>query len=736
MAQDWRYYVPPNLRGPLSEAGRVGYNLLDNLIGFDDEYDTTGELLTRSLREDPLGTLGSMAGGLYEGAKTAVTQPVQTAREAADEFANTFLRLREPLPEDATREDISQRTADLSLLASLIPALKGTPAIVRAIGSTVPSRRPDVLDDPWANLDFDNLPETTLAEELMLPDIDEVPEAELDPWSNLDFEDFPDDILWNENGLVEPEIAAAQADPLLARRDAFVAALGGEGAFQNALRGDFDINPADPDEAASNLGGFPVLERTVFDPEDGPQPEQFTVSQLAAMNPDAVRALVDQIRNDPAGYIHSPELVDMLADMTPQELADITGLPIQPYAGASTGFQQTPFVFDPDDLPDPFDLDGPQPTDAQIAQVQAEQDQIDQAILQALEAPNPWANVQDADDPFRGLPGSRTLPDTAPATAIADANPYMPTDTAFQKPQTWEGQGIAGTYSRSGRAAAQLRQPRYTDIETLRRELEARGASPRELDYQIDAFDEDFAAGPVSREDVQRFFSDYDTGLMIDRTLKFAGGYMPSGGRNATSTVFYHPEGQFYPPGAKRHFSDVESSAGQNAPPLFHSRAAQYDLGFPGGGTTHHVAEIQSDFAQYRQTLSKEDRDAFDQQYDAPYIRRENDWVDAAIRQNLIDAVNSGSDWITFGNGRQANQHIGMPLEAAKSFYDARVPRRLEDVLRRFSNRAGIEAPTLEKVPFADGDDVLGFRITPEFREALIQNGLPSYKNGGIVSLL
>jgi hypothetical protein len=170
--------------------------------------------------------------------------------------------------------------------------------------------------------------------------------------------------------------------------------------------------------------------------------------------------------------------------------------------------------------------------------------------------------------------------------------------------------------------------------------------------------------------------------------------------------------------------------------PLFHSRAAQYNLGFPGGGTAHHVAEIQSDFAQYRQTVPKEDRDAFDQQYDAPYIRRENDWVDAAIRQNLLDAVNSGSDWITFGNGRQANQHIGMPREAAESFYDTRVPRRLEDVLRRFSNRSGIEAPRLERVPFVDGDDVLGFRITPEFREALIQNGLPSYKNGGIVSLL
>lgn len=699
MAQDWRYYVPPNLRGPLSEAGRVGYNLLDNLIGYDDDYDTTGELLARSLREDPLGTLGSMAGGLYEGAKTAVTQPVQTVREAADEFANAFLRLREPLPEDATREDISQRTGDLSLLASLIP---GGALATRA----VPSRRPDVLDDPWANLDFDNLPETTtLAEELMIPDIDEVdPLLPVMPVAGENFADAQ---------------AALRAEQQLARRAALIEAFGGEEDYFSVLDGPFGA--IDYNDEASNLGDFPVLERTVFDPEDGPQPEQYTVSQLAAMSPDEVRALAAEISNDPSGYVYRPELVDMLADMTPQELADITGLPIQPFAG---------MPFDPDDIDFGPDID-------QIAAGADTPAVPEQLILQALEGPNPWDNVQDADDPFRGLSGSRVLPDTAPAANVwPSANPYMPTGKAVQFPQTWSNEGIAGIYSRSGRAADQLQQPRYADIESLRRELEARGASPSELNYQLGQLEEAMVDGPVSREDIQRFFSENDMGLRLDRTLRYAGEWMPPGGRNATSTVFYHPEGQFYPPGAKRHFSNVESSAGQRTVPLFHSRAAQYDLGFPGGGTTHHVAEIQSDFAQYRQTLPKEDRAAFDQQYGAPYISRENDWVDAAIRQNLIDAVNSGSDWITFGNGRQANTHIGMPREAAESFYDTRVPRRIEDVLRRFSNRTGIEAPILEKIPFVDGDDVIGIRITPEFREALIQNGLPSYKNGGIVSLL
>jgi hypothetical protein len=45
-----------------------------------------------------------------------------------------------------------------------------------------------------------------------------------------------------------------------------------------------------------------------------------------------------------------------------------------------------------------------------------------------------------------------------------------------------------------------------------------------------------------------------------------------------------------------------------------------------------------------------------------PLFKKQDDWVDAAVRQNLLDAVNAGSDWITFGNGIQASTwHSGMP---------------------------------------------------------------------------
>jgi hypothetical protein len=278
-------FVPPNLRPALSEAGRVGYNILDNIIGYDDNYDTTGELLTRSLREDPLGTLGAMGGGLYEGVKTAVTEPVQTARNVADEFTEAFLRLREPLPEFASREDIAQRTSDLSILGAIIPGVRPAVRTVGAVG----------------------------------------------------------------------QIAA------------------------RAVPGRRDYDPFDDQDLINEL--------------------------LDNMDTD----LIDSVGIDPAAAVEPAPTVD------PVPAVDPAGVDI---------FQQTPFVFDPDDVPDPFDTDGPQPTDAQIAQFQAEQ-----AALNA--GPNPWTNVQGAEDLAANyLPAPPPQIDTTPIRQY-----LMPCKTLHLLPQ-------------------------------------------------------------------------------------------------------------------------------------------------------------------------------------------------------------------------------------------------------------------------------------------------------------
>lgn len=315
--------------------------------------------------------------------------------------------------------------------------------------------------------------------------------------------------------------------------------------------------------------------------------------------------------------------------------------------------------------------------------------------------------------------------------------------------------GAAGMYSRAERAAQNLKQQTYPNLTQVRRELEARGAPPRELDTQMDYLAEKFPAGEkITRNAIQEALSKFK-GLKLVRTRKYARDYAPDGGYNGTSSFFTHENVTDGPEEAYKHFWDPDSSG----PPLLHTRAAQYDITRPGGGVaqTHHVIEMQSDWAQHRQTLPKDDEEAmrvarnlvadgeiekaqnimlrseFDELYPAPYVKDENDWLDLGVRQSLIDAVNSGSDWITFGNGSQVSRYIGMPIEAARRFYDQQVPKSVDRVLKKFAREAGIEVPRLQKTPFVDGEEVIGFELTPEFREAMRKTNLPSFKNGGLV---
>jgi hypothetical protein len=115
-------YVPP---GALRDVAQTGYQLLDNIIGFDDDYDTTGELLGQSLARDPLGTTKAIGAGVVDAAKAAYADPMGTLGNIKDEFVDAFTLLSTPLPEDATREQMGQHLEAASILATAIPAYKG-----------------------------------------------------------------------------------------------------------------------------------------------------------------------------------------------------------------------------------------------------------------------------------------------------------------------------------------------------------------------------------------------------------------------------------------------------------------------------------------------------------------------------------------------------------------------------------------------------------------------------------
>ena len=675
-------FVPPNLRPALSEAGRVGYNILDNIIGYDDGYDTTGELLARSLREDPLGTLGAMGGGLYEGVKTAVTEPVQTARNVADEFTEAFLRLREPLPEFASREDIAQRTSDLSILGAIIPGVRPAVRTVGAVGQiaarAIPGRR---TGDP-------------------------TPDAAYDPWSNLDFDD----------------------------------------------------------------GSEP--------------PEDWLDDIVFGQDPDAALA----------------------AAVDPAPTAD----PV-PAVVAPPDFQQTPFVFDPNDVPDPFDTDGPQPTDAQIAQFQAEQ-----AALNA--GTNPWTNVQGAED-------------------LAAAYRFDPLASPYGVPVPDLGPD-SRLFSPATRAAVSLEQPRYGSVDEVISNLRRQGATSMEIDLLRDqgVFDnlasEAELTGAIAKDSVIEVVGSAPRLNRSDFTVGRGAQYQrlfPPGAENYRESVFSFAQqpSAYSGPYYQGHFEQVPNA-------VFHMRTGE--LPTQEGGRAFHVGEIQSDLSRQLRGISQDERDynrpldmsplewrisvlqrkgdreaeflkldeeikrttanyqpgfitdevevlereqaylrnlierdnnilqqmidegdaaqyfglsTYSSRFEGgdasevtgpvPIARDTNDYNTAAIARAFADAVESGADFLTFNTGDMMYQFSGGRLSGQRKAYDDILPRNVENYARRLAEEYDIDPPAIERVTLRGRDEdynVPGIRMTPELRALIQTQGLPSYRFGGIVSLM
>lgn len=138
---DFSQFVPPHLRQPLNEIGALGYQLVDNVVGIDDGYDSMGELLAQSLREDPVGTAKGIATGVIDSAKAAYEDPMGTLSALGDEFVTAYEMLSTPMAMDASREDVGQRLEAATLLSAVVPGLQvagaGTKVLGRAAAGVV-----------------------------------------------------------------------------------------------------------------------------------------------------------------------------------------------------------------------------------------------------------------------------------------------------------------------------------------------------------------------------------------------------------------------------------------------------------------------------------------------------------------------------------------------------------------------------------------------------------------------
>lgn len=147
---DFTRYIPPNLREPLRQAGGLGYSLIDNIIGIDDDFESGGERFGRAVRENPVGTARAVGGGILNSLSNAVTDPVGTAQGVASDIGQSYLRSSQGaaayLPEgvelaDATYQQIRAANdaylADITGLASVIPAGRLTGTAVKAADDAI-----------------------------------------------------------------------------------------------------------------------------------------------------------------------------------------------------------------------------------------------------------------------------------------------------------------------------------------------------------------------------------------------------------------------------------------------------------------------------------------------------------------------------------------------------------------------------------------------------------------------
>ena len=119
----------------------------------------------------------------------------------------------------------------------------------------------------------------------------------------------------------------------------------------------------------------------------------------------------------------------------------------------------------------------------------------------------------------------------------------------------------------------------------------------------------------------------------------------------------------------------------------------------------------------------------------------QNKWVDQAINQSILDAVNDPNiDYLTFPINDAAIGKVGgtsNPKEGTVNYYTRDIQNRLKKILGKFDKNVPIEEVNLE--PLEVGFDQIfgrfrkfpefpskGIEITPEFREAVRKKGVPT----------
>ena len=117
-----------------------------------------------------------------------------------------------------------------------------------------------------------------------------------------------------------------------------------------------------------------------------------------------------------------------------------------------------------------------------------------------------------------------------------------------------------------------------------------------------------------------------------------------------------------------------------------------------------------------------------------PFMSSQNKWLDEGLRRSIYDAVKDPDvDYLAFPNDPEAIAKVGGQTadsvkEGTINYYQRDVQNRLKKLLKAFSKDVSVDEINIGQ---GGGSNYFfsskGFKITPEFRKAVMEKGIPTY---------
>ena len=113
-----------------------------------------------------------------------------------------------------------------------------------------------------------------------------------------------------------------------------------------------------------------------------------------------------------------------------------------------------------------------------------------------------------------------------------------------------------------------------------------------------------------------------------------------------------------------------------------------------------------------------------------PFMTSQNKWLDEALRRSIYDAVNDPNvDYLAFPNDPDAIAKVGgrnVAKEGTINYYQRDVQNRLKKLLKSFDKKINVSEIDMGTKEFGDFT-ANGIKITPEFKEAVLKKGIPTF---------